>query len=49
MQKVTIVCDNCETKCTIRLADEFDDVRVGFCPACGDPLDIEDSDEESDE
>jgi DNA replicative helicase MCM subunit Mcm2 (Cdc46/Mcm family) len=38
MQKITFTCDNCETKGTIRLSDDFDDVEVQFCPACGDPL-----------
>ena len=47
-QKITFVCDACETKGLIKLGDDFDDVEIAFCPACGDPMDLgaDDSDEE---
>ncbi len=48
MQKVSFECENCETKGSVRLSDDFDDCRVEFCPVCGDPLpvDYDDADDE---
>jgi transcription initiation factor IIE alpha subunit len=48
-QKITFDCSNCETRGTIRLGDDFDDAKVTVCPVCGDPLDMDDGDEDLDD
>lgn len=45
MQKISLDCNACGAKGTIRLTDESDDLQVEVCPVCGNALDLE-SDEE---
>ena len=42
-----IICQYCGYECTVVCDDEFDSVKIEYCPACGEQFDQElDFDEE---
>jgi uncharacterized paraquat-inducible protein A len=40
-----IYCDSCNTEFSV---ETLEDSSISFCPFCGEPIDVEDEDDEDD-
>lgn len=45
-QKVCFTCEDCGTDVKVILGDDFDDAEVQYCPVCGSPAPLDDTDDE---